>query len=484
MAATIEVDLEALPELSTKKFYPLYWNEDRYLVLMGGGGSGKSVFAAQKIIVRMLSEQKHKFLVLRKVAVSLRESVFAELKGVITRWGLDSLFKINESDMRIRCVNGNQIIFRGLDDVEKLKSIFGITGVWIEEASEVTTQDFRQLDIRLRGHTLNYKQMLITFNPIDVNHWLKKEFFDRKKPGSTTVHSTYLDNPFLDDAARQVLEDFKETDPYFYDVYALGNWGVLGKTVFNPKRLMELSQHTRVGKRYRIDVYPEVGSSKKRCVFVEDEQGDLLVFREPDPNGHYCIGADVAEGLPNGDYSASYVIDAFTGDDVAVLHGHIDDDTFGWMLDGLGRRYNEAVLGVEINNIGHSVMNVLLNYAVYPNLYYHDNYNAEVGENESKPGWPTTTITRPIMVAEMIIIVRDGLCRISDIELINEMKTFVKNKNGKPQAQGKGKADGAHDDRVMAWGIAQQMRLRRPPRVREIIVKSDRMDMTDLANAY
>lgn len=206
------------------KFYKLLLNGDRYLVLMGGGGSGKSVFATQKIIYRILKEKGHRFLVLRKVAKTLRESVFTEFKKTISNWGLNAAFQIpkgNSSELYIRCINGNEILFAGLDDVEKLKSISGVTSIWIEEASELVPEDFRQLDIRLRGKTKHYKQMIISFNPIDINHWLKKEFFDVHKDNCTAIHSTYKDNKFLDDEAIKVLEAFKKTDPYFYQVYCL-----------------------------------------------------------------------------------------------------------------------------------------------------------------------------------------------------------------------------------------------------------------------
>ena len=136
----IEIQFPPLPEIMNDCFIPLLDNDSRYLVLKGGGGSGKSVFTAQKIILKkMLEEPGHRILVVRKVAKTLRESVFAELRNVIRRWGLTQLFKIPKgasSELYIQCVNGNEIVFAGLDDVEKLKSIVGITGIWIEEASE------------------------------------------------------------------------------------------------------------------------------------------------------------------------------------------------------------------------------------------------------------------------------------------------------------------------------------------------------------
>ena len=145
------VDLSNLPLVTNDIFYPLYGDRNRYLVLMGGGSSGKSRFTAQKIIVRMLMEPGHRWLVVRKVGKTLRESCFAELKTVISDWGMRDLFDIPagiSSELHLRCrLNGSEILFSGLDDVEKLKSITGITGIWIEEASELEVGDFRQLDI-------------------------------------------------------------------------------------------------------------------------------------------------------------------------------------------------------------------------------------------------------------------------------------------------------------------------------------------------
>lgn len=76
--------------------------------------------------------------------------------------------RVNRTDMRINFPNGSEILFSGLDDVEKLKSIYAITGIWIEEASELDEGDLNQLDIRLRGETRFYKQIILSFNPISA----------------------------------------------------------------------------------------------------------------------------------------------------------------------------------------------------------------------------------------------------------------------------------------------------------------------------
>ena len=159
-------------------YIPTYNCKVRYLHLYGSAGSGKSEWAAAKILIRMMREQNHRFLYYRKVAKTIRGSQFHLFKDIISRWNLTDLFKINKTDMEIIYKpNGNQLISSGMDDVEKLKSIAGITGTWGEEATEISFEDFKQIDLRLRGNTTNYKQHILTYNPIDEDHWISKKYF-------------------------------------------------------------------------------------------------------------------------------------------------------------------------------------------------------------------------------------------------------------------------------------------------------------------
>ena len=105
-------------------------------------------------------------------------------------------------------------------DVEKLKSVAGINRVWVEEASEITEQDFNQLDLRLRGKNKLGYQMTLTFNPISELHWLKRVFFDIGDDNAFILKTTYLDNPFLDDKYRETLERLKEQDYQYWRIYA------------------------------------------------------------------------------------------------------------------------------------------------------------------------------------------------------------------------------------------------------------------------
>jgi phage terminase large subunit len=93
---------------------------------------------------------KMNLLVVRDTADSNRNSTFSLFKQMINKWNVGHLFKIRETDMRIKCLNGNEIIFAGLDNVERLKSITfengELTDIWVEETSEILEADFNQLD--------------------------------------------------------------------------------------------------------------------------------------------------------------------------------------------------------------------------------------------------------------------------------------------------------------------------------------------------
>lgn len=217
-------------------FVPLFTDQSRYQIAWGGAGSGKSHIVARKMLYRLIKEKdvKHNMLVIRKVDRTIKRSVFTLVRNIISRWGLAAEFGINLTDKTIIYKpTGSQIMFSGLDDVEKLKSIEGVTSIWVEEATELLQEDFEQLDLRLRGDHGCLKQIILTLNPISEQHWIKKIFFDDPISGVFTLKTTYLDNAFIDDEYKMVMENKKKTNPRYYSIYALGNWGTAEGLVFN-----------------------------------------------------------------------------------------------------------------------------------------------------------------------------------------------------------------------------------------------------------
>lgn len=238
-----KIDLSQFPKIVNRVYYSIFKDTHTYLILYGGAGSGKSVSAAQKMIYRMLTERDHLFLVGRKVAVTIRNSVRQELIDAIVSMGVGELFAFSNSptgEMTIKGPNNNTIIFRGWDNVEKLKSIKGVTGAWLEEASEFTKEDLDQLMLRIRGKQLkNYIQVILTFNPISEYHWLKLRFFDTIDKDARIFHTTYLDNVFIDENYKRRIEKLKETNPSYYRVYALGKWGTLEGQIYDSWEVVE-----------------------------------------------------------------------------------------------------------------------------------------------------------------------------------------------------------------------------------------------------
>ncbi len=123
--------------------------------------------------------------------------------------------------------------------MEKLKSIANITNIWIEEASEITQEDFQQLDLRLRGKSKINKQITLSFNPVSSQSWLKRYFFDRETENTTIIKTTYKDNRFIDEEYKKVIEELKETDYTYYQIYGLGNWGTPGNLIYHNYKVTE-----------------------------------------------------------------------------------------------------------------------------------------------------------------------------------------------------------------------------------------------------
>lgn len=440
----------SLKETNNDTFLPLYADEHRYLVLMGGGGSGKSIFAGRKILERVTSEAGHRFLVVRKVARTLRESCFKQLQGQLSQHYAWADYKVNKTDMSIKLANGSEILFSGLDDVEKLKSIYNVTSIWIEEASELSESDFNQLDIRLRGETAYYKQILITFNPISILHWLKKRFFDCKDEKVRTHRSTYKDNRFLDAEAIRVLESFKETDEYYYTVYCLGEWGVTGKTVFNAKAIAERLALKIRPLRTGYFTYEYDGMKISGIHFCEDERGGFLkVYKEPEHGAPYVIGADTA-----GDGSDSFVaqvLDNRTGEQVAILRHTFEEDLFAKSLYCLGKHYNTALIGVETNFSTYTAME--LSRLGYEKQYVRETLDDYTKKLKRSFGFRTDKNSRNVIIPGLVQVMRESAELVSDETTLQEMLTFVRNEQFRPEAE-----EGAHDDCVMALAIAHYIR--------------------------
>ena len=185
--------------------------------------------------------------------------------------------------------------------------------------------------------------------------------------------------------------------------------------------------------------------------FVQHSMGELYVYAKPTDRGTYYIGADVAEGLRNGDYSVAQVLDG-NNEQVATWRGHTYPDAFANVLAALGRLYNEATIAVELNNHGILTANVLAKTLEYPGVWTDTVVDKITDEETVRLGFTETKLTRPLILNKLRAQVRDWTIRINDEATLREMLTFVVNPAGRMEAE-----NGAHDDHVMALAIANHI---------------------------
>lgn len=239
--------------------YMFDWDYETYL-LIGGYGSSKSYNTALKIILKLLKE-KRKALVIREVYDTIELSCYDLIYEILDDLDLvtseSSEFKkclemrkakvlATKSPLRFRFTNGSQIVFRGMDKPEKVKSINGVSIVWIEEASEVKFQGYEELLGRIRTPNVSM-HFILTCNPVSRENWVYKHFFsDIDENGNRVVfvdeekfydkgvlihngvyyhHSVPVDNPWL---PKKYIARLDQMKTYDYPLYLVARWGRFG----------------------------------------------------------------------------------------------------------------------------------------------------------------------------------------------------------------------------------------------------------------
>lgn len=224
------------------------WDHKIYL-LVGGYDSSKSYHVAVKLIKKLL-EEKRKALVVREVFDTIRDSCYDLLMEVADAMGVSDYIDFTTSPMRVRFRNGSRIIFKGMDKPAKLKSLNGVSIVWIEECSEVKYAGFKEILGRLRHPTLS-NHIILSTNPVSKTNWVYKHFFQDRatdykvlddeelyKKRTEVVgnvyyhHSTVDDNYFVPEEYVEQLDELQQHDPDLYRVARKGRFGVNGKLVF------------------------------------------------------------------------------------------------------------------------------------------------------------------------------------------------------------------------------------------------------------
>lgn len=318
------MQIELPPELFNEAFEEFLFEVDSSIEIpFGSAGSSKTVHCAFKDVLRMLGrpirelneygeyewyqQEPKNICAVRQVYSTLEDSYYADVVKAVEALGFTHEFRFKRSPrLRVECIpTGKVMLFRGLDDVEKIKGLSVPNGVidhfTIEEATETSEFSINQLQFRSRGggsrielEDLQYmkeqienagsveeinskekkfdifkalgfddkedfvdseKTMTLPFNPVDIEHWINHRFFRDKDgkqifeiedkvyhtPELYIMHSTHWDNQFLTYDDHVRYEQYKFIDQYYYDVYARGRWGVLGDLILPNFKLANMS---------------------------------------------------------------------------------------------------------------------------------------------------------------------------------------------------------------------------------------------------
>lgn len=227
-------------------YQPLLDVDDDIMFFWGGRDSGKSVFIAERLILKCLMQPYFRCILIRSTLTTVKDSQFQTIKDIINDWGLSKYFKFTESPLKIKCLlNGNTFIARGCDDIQKIKSVRDPSDAWYEEGNQISEDEFITIMTSLRTDKAKVQQWF-SFNPEcegDYNEfWLytnwtgehtgivrnSKQMTVQNKVLElkyTSCHTTYHDNKYCSDVRKAIHEYLGQTSDYYYQVYTRGMWG-------------------------------------------------------------------------------------------------------------------------------------------------------------------------------------------------------------------------------------------------------------------
>ena len=224
-----------------------------------------------------------------------------------------------------------------------------------------------------------------------------------------------------------------------------------GKNVFDTavilERLARLPKPLKTG----YFAYDYDGLKISNVRWVNDRGGYIHLYQLPNTPAYtqYCIGGDTAgEGS---DFFTGHVLDAKTGEQVAVLRQQFDADQYTRQMYCLGKYYSDALIGIEANFDSYPIME--LQRLGYPKQYVREAQDTYTGRTEKRFGFKTTSLTRPTIISRLIEIVREHCDKINDKATLEELLTIVRNEKGRIEAP-----QGGHDDMMMGLAIAHEIR--------------------------
>ena len=301
--------------------YKTFWNfKGRYKVVKGSRGSKKSKTTAQWIIYHMMKYQLSNTLVIRQAFNTHQDSTWTELKWATVNLGVSHLWQFNKSPLQATYLpTGQKILFRGLDNPLSITSITVEVGylnfVWVEEAFQLKSEDdFNKVDMSIRGELPPgyFKQFIITFNPWNERHWLKRRFFDVKDDNILALTTNYQVNEWLGEDDIALFEKMKRDQPSRYRVEGLGEWGTATGLVFENWRIEDFDyrdiarENPKIVSRFGLDFGYSVDPAAFVACLFDMENRKCYIFDEIYKKG--LLNNELAKEIKGKGYGKEVII--------------------------------------------------------------------------------------------------------------------------------------------------------------------------------
>lgn len=294
-------------------YKPLFISKKRYKILMGGRGAGRSTVASQRAIAKLISPEYYRCAIMRYVLGDIRNSIYREITDRAEENGVKESLDINDSQMVIgygaNTINAVGFKKSSGEQKAKLKSLANYTEVIIEEADEVSEEDFTQLDDSLRTIKADITIILLLNCP-PKSHWIINRWFDLEKVDGVPdfylpklkesitdvefLRTSYKDNiKNIDLQTIERYEGYKHTKPahYYNMICGYVPETVVGKIYSNWKEIPAVPHEARLIGRWLDFGYT---NDPTAC-------GDLYYY-----NGGYILDEQIYQtGLTNPDIANS-----------------------------------------------------------------------------------------------------------------------------------------------------------------------------------
>jgi len=316
------------------------------------------------------------------------------------------------------------------------------TAVFIESTANGVSGVFYELWKGAVEGTNGYTPVFIPWFTDPLYREPVTETFERSPEEQELVEKYDLDDEQLMFRRRKIAQNGHDLFRQEYPSYPEEAFLTTGRPVFNPDQLQARLEDTR-------DIQERLALEGEE--WVHHNRGELTVYRTHDEGERYVIGADVAMGVRNGDFSVAQVLDSKKRQ-VAVWRGQVHPDYFAEILYELGYYYNEAHIIVENNSHGILTCTRLGKDMAYPNFYTEVQYDKLTDKETVKLGFSTTARSKPLIIDELRASMREEELELNDKTTIREMLTYVVSESGSMEAE-----SGCFDDCVMSLALANHV---------------------------